>query len=410
MARVLLLLPTTTYRNRDFLTAASKLGVDVVVASEQPSTMEECHPEGLLTLDFKDPDAAAIQAKAFHAKHPLDGVVPVDDDTAVVAAAIAEALSFPHNSRESAEAARDKSRMRRLLDAGGVRVPSFRSVSLDAPAPKGIRYPAVVKPLFLSASRGVIRVNDEADLGAALSRVAAILNEPDVKARGGPLARQALVEDFVPGQEVALEGLLRAGSLKVLALFDKPDPLEGPFFEETIYVTPSRLAAAIQEEVAETASSAARALGLREGPVHAELRVNAEGVSVIEMAARSIGGLCARTLRFGAGLSLEELILEHALGHGVEDVVREERPAGVMMIPIPGAGILEEVRGEKEARAVPGIEDVVITAHRGKTLVPLPEGSSYLGFLFARGETAEAVERSLREAHANLEFVIRRLP
>lgn len=406
-ARVLLLLPTSTYRTPDFLKAAAALGVEVVVASERPSTVEKLNPEGLLTLDFRHPEESARKAAAFYESTPFQAIVPVDDDTAVVAAAIAEAVGLPHNSRQSAEAARNKARMREILSRAGVRVPGFTLSPLDGDPPADIRYPCVAKPLFLSASRGVIRADDREQLRAALGRIATLLSDPEIAARGGPLAHRALVEDFVPGREFALEGLLTRGELRVLALFDKPDPLDGPFFEETIYVTPSRLPAEVQSEIAATSARAARALGLREGPVHAELRVNDEGVWLIEMAARSIGGLCSRALRFGAGISLEELILRHALGIDVAELTREPRPAGVMMIPIPGAGILEQVRGKDEAARVPGVEEVAITAHRGRRLVPLPEASSYLGFIFARAETPEEVECALRAAHRRLEFVAR---
>jgi biotin carboxylase len=215
------------------------------------------------------------------------------------------------------------------------------------------------------------------------------------------------VESFVPGAEVALEGLLRGGELEVLALFDKPDPLDGPFFEETLYVTPSRHPAALAAAVVATTARAAAALGLREGPVHAELRLAPSGPVVLEVAARSIGGLCSRTLRFGAGLSLEEVLVAHAMGLPLDALRREARAAGVMMLPIPRRGILHAVGGVEAARAVPGVEDVVVTAPEGREVVPLPEGDSYLGFLFARGETPGAVEAALREGHRRLDLDIR---
>jgi hypothetical protein len=240
---------------------------------------------------------------------------------------------------------------------------------------------------------------------AAFRRIATILASPDVREMGQGTDR-ILVEDFVPGVEVALEGLLEAGRLETLALFDKPDPLDGPFFEETIYVTPSRLPAAMQDAVAATALDAARALGLTQGPVHAELRINDAGAWLIEIAGRSIGGLCSRTLRFGTGMSLEEIILRQALRMSFGSLEREGRAAGVMMIPIPGGGILEDVEGVEAAKAVPGIEDVVISMHRGQEVVPLPEGSRYLGFIFSRATTPAEAEAALRTAHQHLTFRI----
>ncbi|HEY3189398.1 MAG TPA: ATP-grasp domain-containing protein [Solirubrobacteraceae bacterium] len=406
--RLLLLLPTTTYRTEAFVEAAAKLGVELICASERPSTFEALAPDSLVTLDFGDPDASAETIARLAARRPIDAVVPVDDLTTVVAAAIGQRLGLKANSLPAVAMARDKHAMRRCLAAAGVPVPRFRLVRLaDDPAALGadVEYPCVLKPLALSASRGVIRANDPREFVAAFRRIAAILES--VEAPLPDEARRALlVEEFIPGREVALEGLLIGGTLHGLALFDKPDPLDGPFFEETIYVTPSRLAQAVQAEIAAATRDACSALGLTEGPIHAELRLNERGPFVLEIAARSIGGLCSRTLTFGTGLSLEELILCHALGRPLESLERERRAAGVMMIPIPRAGRLASVRGADEAAAVDGVEDVAITMHPGQEVVPLPEGWQYLGFIFARAETPDAVEHALRRAHALLRFDI----
>jgi biotin carboxylase len=406
--RLLLLLPTTTYRTEAFMTAARQLGVNVTVASDEASTLSDQNPAGLLALNFKNPEEAARQVAALAEQHPIDAVVGVDDETVVLAAVISEALSLPHNSVASVSAARNKYRMRELLHQSGVPAPRYALFSIDddpATVARQVIFPCVVKPLHLSASRGVIRANNETEFVAAFHRVAAILRTPEVAARR-ELSRQILVESFIPGQEVALEGLLINGELHVLALFDKPDPLDGPFFEETIYVTPSRLPTAVQEEIASCTARAAQALGLREGPVHAELRVNGDGPWVIEVNPRSIGGRCSRVLRFGTGMTLEEIILRHALRLDIASLERERVPAGVMMIPIPRAGVLKEVRGQADAQAVPGIVEIMITAYIGQELTPLPEGSRYLGFIFARGESPDLVEAALREAHRRLEFII----
>jgi biotin carboxylase len=407
--RVLLLLPTTSYRTGDFLAAAQGLGVEVTVASEEPSTMEALRPGDLVTLDFGDPDACADRIEDFAAGVPIDAVVGVDEQTAVAAAAIAARLRLPHNPVAAVAAAGNKARMHSLFAAAGAPTPAHRVHRVDEgplAAAAGATYPCVLKPTFLAGSRGVIRADDPGQFVAAWRRIAALLQTPDVARRGGGAAEEILVEAFVPGVEVALEGLLTHGELRVLALFDKPDPLDGPFSEETIYVTPSRLPAAAQGAVAGAAARGARALGLSEGPVHAEVRVNDGGAWLIEVAGRSIGGLCGRTLRFGTGMSLEELILRHALRLPPGPAERDGRAAGVMMIPIPRAGVLEEVRGLEAARTVPFVEDVAITAHLGQRLVPLPEGSRYLGFIFARAETPESAEAALREAHGRLEFRI----
>jgi len=408
MDRLLLLLPTTTYRTEDFIDAARTLGVDLVCASEKPSTFEVHAPDHLLTLDFTDPDGAATKVAELAARRPLRAVVGVDDLTTVAAAAIAERLGLRTNAVAAVTAARDKFQMRQCLAAAGVPIPRFRRIALkDDPflAARGVQFPCVLKPLALSASRGVIRANNVDQFMAAFRRIAALLARDDVEI-SGDAAQYLLAEEYIPGLEVALEGLLLGGTLHTLALFDKPDPLEGPYFEETLYVTPSRLPTAVQGAIERVAAAACTALGLVEGPVHAELRFNDAGPWVLEVAARSIGGLCSRTLRFGTGMTLEEIILRHALGWPIETLTRERRPAGVMMIPIPRAGRLQAVRGQESAQSVAGVEDVTLTAHVGQELVPLPEGWQYLGFIFARAETADAVEAALRDAHARLKFEI----
>jgi len=406
--RLLLLLPTATYRTAAFVEAARRMDVELTVASEQPSTFEGANPTGLLTLDLSSPERAARQAAAFAREHLLQGVVGVDDDTAVVAAAIGTALGLRGHPLPAALAARDKREQRVMLAAAGVPVPRFAEHRIDEdPQLIAARaaYPCVLKPERLSASRGVIRANTPAQFVAAFQRLERILAQPDVASCGEP-ARRVLVEDFVPGPEVALEGLVVEGRLHALALFDKPDPLDGPFFEETIYVTPSRLPPAAQAAIAGCAQAAVAALGLREGPVHAELRFNDRGPWLIELAARPIGGRCGAALRFGNGVPLEEIIIRHALGLPIHSLEREHQASGVMMVPVPRAGVLREVRGVAAAKAVPLVEEVAITAHPGETLVPWPEGSRYPGFIFARGETAAAVEAALRAAHRQLQFVV----
>jgi biotin carboxylase len=297
--------------------------------------------------------------------------------------------------------------MRRLFAAAGVASPQFRVYEAsDDPAPIAptLSYPCVVKPTLLSGSRGVIRTDNPAEFVEAFGRVSRML----LAMQRTPGSTQVLVEDFIPGFEVALEGLIDQGQLRLLALFDKPDPLDGPFFEETLYVTPSRLPSEIQSAIVACAAQAAAALGLRYGPVHAELRVNQNGPCMLEIAGRSIGGLCSQTLRFGLGdISLEELILRQAAGLEINPFLnRQVEASGVMMIPIPKAGLLKKVEGLDAAEAVAGIESVQITAKLNQPLVPLPEGDSYLGFIFARSDSLENVEAALRQAHRQLRFTI----
>jgi biotin carboxylase len=410
MTRVLLLVPTRTYRTADFMAAAARLAVDVVVGSERRNALEALSAGGTLRVDLRDPARGAATIVEYARDRPLDAVVGVDDGSTLVAAAAAAALGLPHNDLDAVQASRDKAAARARFAAAGLPTPDHLVVAADADprailAAGHVRFPCVIKPIDLSGSQGVIRADDAEGFAAAFERVAAIVRSPAV-CPPGTAPQRLIVERFIPGPEVAVEGLLRDGQLEILAVFDKPDPLDGPFFEETIYVTPSRLAPEILESLEVVTRAAVRALGLTEGPIHAEFRLAAGGPWVLEVAARSIGGLCARTLRFGAGLALEELILRGAAGLALPHHDREDEAAGVMMLPIPRGGILHDVRGMADARAVPGIDGLEITVPRGGTVLPLPEGDRYLGFLFARADTPAAVEAALREAHRRLEIII----
>jgi biotin carboxylase len=404
--RLLLLLPSATYRAADFLRAAAALGVEVVVGSEERQAMADSMGDRAAIVPLGDPAGALEAIVDLHARAPLDAVVAVDDQGVVVAAQAGEQLGLVHNPPDAVVATRDKAAMRRRLRAAGVLQPAYGVLGPgdDAGVLAGlVGWPSVIKPVSLSASQGVVRVDDVTSALAAVGRVRAILAAAG-KDPAGPL----LVEEFVAGPEFAVEGLLSGGRLRVLAVFDKPDPLDGPYFEETLYVTPSRLAAPALAAIERTTAAAAEALGLREGPLHAEMRLRPDGaVVVLELAARSIGGLCGRSLRFGLGMSLEELILRHALGLDVDALARREAAAaGVMMLPIPSAGVLEAVRGQEEARAVPGVVGLEVSIMRGRPVRPLPEGDRYLGFLFARGSTPAEVEQALRTAYAHLVVVI----
>lgn len=409
MPRVMLLIPSASYRASDFMEAASRLDIEVVVGTDERHPLQDLQPARQVALDFLDPGAGAAQVESFAERYPLDAIVAVDDAGARLAAYAARRLELPHNPVAAVEATRNKHLLRLRLAAAGLPSPSFVLVPTDAdPArvAEALEFPVVLKPLSLSASRGVIRADDPDAFAEAFRRIKVLLGKPDIAKECGGLAGHILVEGYLSGVEVALEGLLTAGRLETLALFDKPDPLVGPFFEETIYVTPSRLPTAEQRRIAGTAERAAAALGLRDGPIHAELRINEDGAFPIDIAARSIGGLCSRTLSFGIGVSLEEIILRHATGAEAAAHEREQRAAGVMMIPIPRAGRLRAVNGQAAAAAVPLIESVTITIRPGSTLTPLPEGDQYLGFVFAKGDSPGHVEAALRVAHALLRFEI----
>ncbi|GAC1356505.1 MAG: ATP-grasp domain-containing protein [Ktedonobacteraceae bacterium] len=395
-----------TYRAGAFLSAAERLQLQVVVGIDLPESLAE-YWHVPLGLDFADIEGSVQIIVEFTQNQPLEAILSVDDSATELAACASEALGLAHNSSHASEAARDKLLMRQMMSDGGAPCPVFRNFWLrDDPdvIAEQVTYPCVLKPRRLSGSRGVIRVDTKEEFIIAFQRLKRILLSEGLSEQ----ETSFLVEDFIPGFEVAVEGVLSNGQLKVLALFDKPDPLDGPFFEETIYVTPSRLTQSVQQDIANCVSTAAASLGLKHGPIHAELRVNERGPWMLEIAGRSIGGLCSNILEFGSDMCLEELILRHAIGEEVASLERDKHAVGVMMIPIPRAGILRAVHGVDIAERVPGITGIEITAKPNNQLVQLPEGASYLGFIFARGNTWIEVEEAIRQAHSCLSFEIKR--
>ncbi len=401
--RLLLVLPRTSYRGEAYVRAAHRLGVELTLGSDGTSALSR-HGRPVLELDLARPDAAAETVLAGGQR--FDGVLGTDEPSTLVAAHVAQALGLPASAPDAAWCTRDKRRMRERLGGAGVPQPRARVLEphQGAAALADTDFPCVVKPPMLSGSQGVIRADDEAGLAAAIARVRSILARHPSSWREHPDFHRLLVEDYIDGPEVAVEALMQNGQLEPIAVFDKPDDLVGPFFEETIYVTPSRHSPGVEQQILEVTERAACALGLLHGPIHAELRIARTGPQIVELAGRSIGGLCSRTLELCAE-NLEERLVAHAVGLPARSLgVGGAAAAGVMMIPIPRAGVFRHARGVERARAVEGVEDIVITARPGDALYALPEGSSYLGFIFARGDAPGAVEAALRAAHAELEL------
>lgn len=416
--RLLIVSTTTGYQLRAFNDAAERLGYELAFATDRCHKLQDPWRDRAIPVRFHDEDASVGAIVKAAARTPIDGVVAVGDRPTVLASLAACALGLRGNPPDGARASSNKLLMRQALARAGLPAPWF----FDVDATRGLdealdraRYPCVVKPLAMAASRGVMRADGPEDFATAFHRLQALLSRRDVQAQRNPAHRRVLVEGYIPGAEFAIEAVLDRGELHVLAIFEKPDPLVGPFFEETIYLTPPRIDVAAQALIARAVASACRAIGLMHGPVHAEVRADGETVHVIEVAARPIGGLCARALRFGLRgqrapvVSLEQLLLVHASGQRIDAYERESDASGVMMIPVPRRGIFKRVDGLERARAIPGVEEIVITAKRDQHLVPLPEGSSYPGFIFARADTPDAVDRALRLAHATLEWVVDRV-
>ena len=402
MKRLLLLLPSNSYRASAFLTACQEIEARVVIGVDETQASTHFGDRRVVQFNFSDPVLGSEEIKAFSAVNRVDAIVPTEEEAVLLAAHAAQALRLVHNDVNAVAATRNKYRLRELLTEAGLPQPLYKSLadSSDLNDLYPVGFPCVVKPTNLSASRGVVRVNDASQLREAFSRVLRIVGSSRTAT---PFI---LVEEYLPGEEVAFDGLMNQGRLHRLALFDKPDPLTGPFFPETIYVAPSRKPEKECELIGETVAAAAAALGLLHGPIHAELRIKNGQAYIIEIAARSIGGRCGSALRFANGFSLERLILSHAIGEQDIDFEREACAVGVMMIPVLKDGILRVVRGLDGARSVAGVESIQITIPLGQRVKPLPEGRHYLGFIFARSSQPETAEASLRRAYEELEIVI----
>jgi len=447
MTRVLVVSHTTGYQLRAFNDAAEKLGIELVFATDRCHELDDPWQDRAIAVRFHDVDASVESILDRHRVGPVDGVIAVGDRPVVLAARAAAALKLPWHSVPGAVASADKRRSRAAIAAAGLPSPRFSVLSSglaprtsDLP-PSPLRgfgeagsFPLVLKPVGLSGSRGVIRADNAGEFVEAFDRIRALLGRPQVRSARSGLDDWILVEQYIDGCEFAVEGALTSGQLQVFAIFDKPDPLEGPFFEETIYVTPSRLPSADQARIVDHVQRASGALGLSHGPIHAECRLASDGaVYVLEVAARPIGGLCSRVLTFvgakgakgtdgagakgaeGAGRAggaetvlLEEVLLRHAVGESIAGWTREPAAAAVMMIPIPERGLFKGVSGEDAARAVPGVTEVRITAKLDQLVEPLPEAGSYLGFVFARGRSARDAELAVRNAHRELTFELAR--
>ncbi len=421
--RLLLFTNKLGYQTRSFEEVAQKNQVEIIYVTDRCHQLQDPWGDHAIAAHFESPQAeAATIVEALRGKQ-IDGIIALGDRPVVAAAYAARELGIAYNHPAAVEACRSKLRMREVFRETGLRTPWFRTLALDPlpePALLNISYPCVLKPLSLSASQGVIRANNREEFIAAAQRIRALLASPEIRSSREAHLDEILVEGYIPGTEVAVEGLITEGVLRIVAIFDKPDPLEGPFFEESIYVTPSSLPKSQQRAIQKCAEDSARAIGLTHGPLHAEFRVNEEGVWPLEIAARPIGGLCSRALSFiandassdpskntqteRASVGLEELLLRHALNLPGSDWPRERQAAGVMMIPVPKGGTLERVDGEEAARMTPGISELIITARLHDYIAAWPEGSSYLGFLFACAETPAEAVRALRAAHAKLHF------
>ena len=405
---VILIIPSGSYRTNAFMNAVIKLDLKVLVITDKSQVFSEHYPENVITMNFQLWKDWLDIIREWSERYDLKAVIGVDEESIILAARLSESLCIEHNSLESVKITKDKYLMRRELKKFGLIGPWFKRFSVHKQPQEifsEISLPCVIKPTFLSASQGVFRVNSLEEFMGGFEMLIDLLSQDEMKMLGGDKANWILVEEFIPGKEVSIEGIVNNGILKDLAIFDKPEPLDGPTFPETIFVTPTILDEHVQLSILETAQTALKALNIVKGPVHVELRINNNGNYILECAARSIGGLCSKILEFKGGMSLEELILCSSLGRNVEKTKLIERAKGVMMMPIEKRGILREIIGIEAALSVRGITDLQTTIRLNEILEPLPKGGRYLGFLFAEGKDQDMVKKVLKKAWSKIELV-----
>lgn len=401
---------TSTYRASAFLEASKKLEISTIIGTDQPDILGHLNPGSSINLDYSKNNDSKKKIIEHINKFPIHGVLAIDEETLILGAIVADSLGLICHSMESVSTTRSKYELRKVLSEDGLRNPEFKLISSEENPKlisKSISFPCVMKPTYLSGSRGVIRANNEKEFTNAYLRIKNILDEPEAIIRGKDEAKMLLIEEYIDGIEVAVEGIIVNGEFLPLTIFDKPEPLDGPFFEETLYVTPSRLPKSLQEKILEETKNASNAIQLTNGPVHAELRIDRNGDPwVIDIASRTIGGKCSRAIKFSDGITLESIILSHVLGKKLPNIVPISSSSGVMMIPIPKSGVLKEVLGKEDALAIEGIEEIEITIPLGDKIVQLPEGDRYLGFIFASSKKSNETIEILKEAHKNLKFEI----
>ena len=407
---LLLLMTTSTYRASAYIDASKKLSINLIIGTNQPDILAHLNPGSSITLDYSKNNQSLEKIIQHAEKFPIQGVLAVDEETLILGSIVANSLGLICNSVESVSATRSKYELRKILSEEGLRNPEFKLISSEENPDlisKSISFPCVMKPTFLSGSRGVIRANNKEEFKDAYFRIKNILDEPELLIRGKDEGKMILVEEYIDGIEVAVEGIIVNREFVPITIFDKPEPMQGPFFEETIYVTPSRLPQSIQKKILKETKNASNAIQLSNGPIHAELRVDCNGNPwIIDIASRTIGGKCSRAIKFLDGISLENIILSHVMGEKIPNIMPISSSSGVMMIPIPQSGILNGVKGKEEGLQIKGIEEIEITIPLGEKVVQLPEGDRYLGFIFANSEKSEDTIKILKEAHEKLKFNI----
>tara|TARA_B100000029_G_scaffold205290_1_gene203248 strand:- start:93 stop:1346 length:1254 start_codon:yes stop_codon:yes gene_type:complete len=406
---VILIIPSASYRTGPFMNAIKKLDLKVLVISDKSQVFSGKYPDNLIIINFNHWKDKSVEISKWAKNNGLKAVIGVDEESIVLAANLSNFLNVDHNSIESVLLTKNKYLMRTELKKTGLCSPWFKIFSIYESSNKiinEISFPCVIKPTFLSGSRGVMRVNTKKELSEGIKTLNELLSLDELRKRGGKQSDYIMIEEYIPGKEVAIEGIVSEGKLTMLAIFDKPELLEGPTFEETIIVTPSVLTKKIQYSLLETLQVVVKALGIVKGPVHAEARINKNGNYILECASRSIGGLCSKVLEFQGGISLEELILRSYLGRNIEKSKLIGNARGVMMMPTEKKGILKEIGGVKDALVVNGVTDLQITVKPGEKLQPLPKGDRYLGFIFAEGNDQEFVINALKNAWSKIEIVL----
>lgn len=400
--RLLLISHHNSYRIASYIKAAKNLSLDVTIASQGKHSLVTEVADGL-HVNFDDTESALKEIIKENNKKPFAGILGSDDQTVELAAQAAKVLHLPHNPPEAAQYSHRKDLARAKLTLADRNVPFHCLLNLTKPIKNQIidlPLPCVVKPLNMSASRGVIRVDNTEQLKVACERLRPILaDSPNIFEQ-----THILIEAYIDGIEIAYEGYLQNKKLNTITIFDKPDQLTGPYFAETIYVTPSSLDNDLQLAIKMEIEKSCKAYGLVTGSIHAECRIDKNNkVWILEIASRTIGGDCARILD-NNNYSLEEMAILLSIGKNIT-IKKSKKARAVMMIPIKQKGLLKRVEGLSLANKVKHIDSIDIIINQGHELIPLPEGNQYLGYIFSSADTSEKATEAIRMAYDILTFI-----
>ncbi len=384
MKKLLLVIPENSYKSNDFVVAAEKLGIDflIITDSEQVSSK---FSDTVIINKFD----AELNKNNLKKLKDVTHVLPVDHSALKFSGYLVDLLEVKGNKLESINLSMNKYESRKIFN-------SLLDIKVNNEIIKNIddvntfinkNGTSVLKPIYGTASKSVLKINNVEKNKEQIEKLMQDCFDQDL-----------VIEEYIDGKEYALEGTIINSELKKIVIFDKPVEYKHPYFEESIYITPSELSSEAEKRVVSIVDKACKKIGLEDGPVHVEFKINENQIFIIEINPRMIGGLCSRCLSFGLfKVSLEEIILHAFMNNELKNIELLNNYVGVLMIPTPKSGKFISINKE-ELENIPNISNVEITVPEGSDLLEPPYGDKYLGFAFSQGIDKKTVNESLLTA------------